>query len=160
VTQYDIAAPTRICAATGKELKPGDAFFAVLLEVAGKFVRKDFAVGSQVQEPGAIASWTGKIPANDKPHKPVFNDELLIEWFDHLGRSGDANRLNIRYVVALLLMRRKRLKFEDLKRSKDGDTMILRDARTGTRHEIADPRLTETEIAAVQDEVFQALGWQ
>ena len=48
------------------------------------------------------------------------------------------------------LMRRKRLKFEDVKRQNQTDLLVLRDARTGTRHEIADPRLTEGEIVAVQ----------
>lgn len=158
--EYDIAAPGRICTATGRELKPGEPFFAVLVEEAGKFVRKDYAADAW---PGApeqyVAFWTGKVPPTDRPRKPTFNDDLLMEWFQHLAGSSEANRQNIRYVVALLLMRRKRLKFEDVKRQNQTDLLVLRDARTGTRHEIADPRLTEDEIVAVQDEVFQALGW-
>ena len=161
MTEYDIAAPSRVCTATGRDLKPGEPFVAVLLEEGEKFVRKDYAADAWPGAPaGAVAFWTGKVPPADRPRKPTFNDDLLLEWFQHLAGSTEANRQNIRYVVALLLMRRKRLKFEDAKRQGGTDVLILRDARNGTRHEIPDPRLSDAEIVAVQDEVFQALGWQ
>lgn len=160
MTEYDIAAPGRICTATGRELKPGEPFVAVLLEEGEKFVRKDYAADAWPGAPAKyVAFWAGKIPPADRPRKPTFNDDLLLEWFQHLAGGGEASRQNIRYVVALLLMRRKRLKFEDVKRQNGADVLILRDARTGTRHDIPDPRLTDAEIVAVQDEVFQALGW-
>ena len=64
-------------------------------------------------------------------------------------------------MVALLLMRRKKLKFEDAQRKPDGpDVLILRDGRTNKRLEVTDPRLTEEQIDAVQDEVFRVLGWE
>ncbi|MBX3398661.1 MAG: hypothetical protein KF873_07975 [Gemmataceae bacterium] len=157
---YDIAAPGRTCTATNRELKPGERFVAVLLEESGKFVRKDYAADAWPGPPEQyVAFWNGRIPPTDKARKPTFNDDLLMEWFQHLAGNPEPNRRNIRYVVALLLMRRKRLKFEDAKRQNGTDVLVLRDARTGTRHELSDPRLTEDEIAAVQDEVFQALGW-
>jgi len=69
--------------------------------------------------------------------------------------------VNFRFVVALLLMRRKRLKFEDARRTSSGSfVLVVRDARGGARYEVDDPRLDEAEIEAVQAEVFQVLGWQ
>ena len=43
MTDFEIAAPARTCAITGRELQPGDAVVSVLSEEAGKFVRSDFA---------------------------------------------------------------------------------------------------------------------
>jgi hypothetical protein len=40
-----------------------------------------------------------------------------------------------------------------------GETLLLRDTRSGDRHVVADPGLTEDAMAAVQDEVFRVLGW-
>jgi hypothetical protein len=160
--EFDIQGPTRICAATVVELRAGDRFFAVLADEAGKFVRKDYAAGAWAGPPaGAIAHWAGRVPASDKPRKPTFNDDLLLDCFHHLGGATDPDRVNFRYVVALLLMRRKRLKFEDVRRAADGaHVLVVRDAKGGARHEVADPRLTEPEIDAVQAEVFQVLGWE
>jgi hypothetical protein len=160
MTTFDIQGPTRVCAVSGRELKPGDKYLSVLSDEGGAFVRRDYAADAWPgPPPSAVAFWSGKIPASDRPRKPVFNDELLLDCFDHLAAAAEPDRVNFRYVVALLLMRRKRLKFEDVVREDGGDVMLLRDARNGTVHRVADPRLTEAQTAAVQDEVFRVLGW-
>jgi hypothetical protein len=101
------------------------------------------------------------VPAADAAAKPRINDALLLDCFDHLAGVTDPARVNFRYVVALLLMRRRRLKFEDHRRLPDGsEVMVLKDARTGDRVEVADPRLAEDQIEKVQTEVFQLLGWE
>jgi hypothetical protein len=163
MTEYDIQGPARVCAATGRELKPGDKFFAVLTEDAGKLVRTDFAADAWRGPPAnAVAYWAGKVPtAGQKPRKPVVNDELLLDCFDRLKDSTDPDGLNFRYVAALLLMRRKRFKFEDAVRDEENrDVLLVRDSRGGASHRVIDPRLTDDQIASVQAEVFRVLGWE
>jgi hypothetical protein len=162
MTDFTIREPTRTCTASGRELKPGERFIGVLLDEEGKFVRKDFAPEAWLgPPPDAIAYWTGRLPTSDQARKPTFNDGLLFDCFDHLADTTDPNKRQFRYVVALLLMRRKKLKFEDTKRAADGsDVLVVRDTRSGSRVEVADPRLSEDAITAVQDEVFRVLGWE
>jgi hypothetical protein len=161
MTPYQIQGPARLCAASGRELQPGERFHSVLLDEAGRFVRKDYAVDAWPGPPvDAIAHWCGRIPASGQPRRPMINDELLVDCFEHLGQATEPGQRNFRYVIALLLMRRKRFKFEDV-RKRDGDEWILlRDAKSGARHEVPDPRLTDDEMTAVQDEVFRVLGWE
>jgi hypothetical protein len=162
MTDYEIQGPTRVCAATGRELKPGDPFHAVLTERNGKLVRTDYAADAWPgAPPGAVADWTGRVPADDKPRKPVVNDDVLLGCFDRLKDAADADGLNFRYVATLLLMRRKRFRFEDAARDDAGrDLLIVRDAKGGAIHRVIDPRLTDDQIAAVQAEVFRVLGWE
>jgi hypothetical protein len=163
MTDYDLQAPSRVCAATGRELKPGDRFFAALAESAGRLVRTDFAADAWPgPPPGAVAYWAGKVPAaGQRPKKPPINDELLLDCFDRLKDSADADGLNFRYVAALLLMRRKRFRFEDAARDEQGrDVLVVRDAKGGAVHHVTDPRLTDEQVAAVQAEVFRVLGWE
>lgn len=162
MTDYEIHGPARVCAATGRELKPGDRFHAVLSEHGGKFVRTDYAPEAWAgPPPDAVAHWAGRVPVADKPRRPVINDELLLGCFDRLKDSADGDGMNFRYVVALLLMRRKRFRFEDVARDAQGrDVLILKDARGGAVHQVTDPRLTEGQITAVQAEVFRVLGWE
>ena len=162
MTEYDIGGPARTCAATGRELKPGDRFYGVLREDAGKLVRTDTAADAWTGPPaGAVAYWAGKVPAaTDKPRKPVVNDDVLADAFERLAGTADADGLNFRYVAALLLMRRKRFKFEDVVRDAAGaDVILVRDARGGAVHHVADPHLTDAQVGAVQAEVFRVLGW-
>ncbi len=160
MTEFEIATPARICAKTGRELHPGDAVVSVLVEESGKFVRSDCTADAWSEPPeGAIAWWPGRIATSEKPKKPTYNEEVLLDLFRHLSEAVDPSRVNFRYVIALLLMRRKRLKFEDLKKVNGQDVMIVRDAKTGAKYDALDPRLTEDAIVTVQEEVFTALGW-
>jgi hypothetical protein len=162
MTDFEIQGPTRVCAATGRELKPGDPFHALLTERAGKFVRADFAAEAWPGAPEeAVAHWSGHVPPDDRPRKPFVNDEALLACFERLTDVADGDGLNFRYVVSLLLMRRKRFRFEDMARDDAGrDVLLLKDAKAGTVHRVIDPRLSEDQIAVVQAEVFRVLGWE
>ena len=161
MTNYQISGPARACAATGRELKPGEKVFSVLRDEGGRFVRTDYAADAWPGPPaGAVAWWAGRVPEAGRPAKPVINDDLLVDCFEHLAGTTDPARQRFRYVVALLLMRRKRFKFDDARKRDDAETLVVRDARSGRKHELVDPQLTEPEMDAVRDEVFRVLGWE
>lgn len=161
MTDYEIQANSRRCAATGRELRPGEKFYTALLEEGGKFVRKDFAADAWAgPPPAAFGFWSGRVPADDAPRKLRFDDDLLVDCFQRLEADTEPSRVNFRYVVALLLMRRKRLRFEET-RSEDGqEWLLLLCPRTRTLHRVLNPRLSDDAMAAVQEEVFKVLGWR
>ena len=161
MTNYQIHGPARVCAATGRELAAGEPVFSVLRDENGQFVRTDYAADAWPGPPaGAVAWWNGRVPDAGRQTRPAINDDLLADCFEHLSGTTDPARLRFRYVVALLLMGRKRFKFEDARNRDDRDTLVVRDARTGRRHEVEDPQMTDPEMDAVRDEVFRVLGWE
>lgn len=161
MTEYDLPGPGKVCAATGRELKPGDRYYAVLSDAGGEFVRADYAADAWAgPPPGHRAYWAGTVPPADKPRRPVVDDEVLVGCFDRLGASADPDDRNVRYVAALLLMRRKRFRFEDAVRDDAGnDVLLVRDVKAGAVHRVADPRLADDRVEAVQAELFRLLGW-
>ena len=62
----------------------------------------------------------------------------------------------IRYILGLLLIRRKVLKFVDVERSGDDELLVLRAPATGDEYRVTNPRLCDEELAAVQAEVVSA----
>ena len=158
---YQIQPSTRRCSITGRELKPGERYYSVLLEEGDKFVRKDYSVEAWQGAPeGAFSFWMGRLsPPQSKRRQPI-DDEMLLDCFGRLEGQLEPNRIRFRYVVALLLMRRRRLRFEETRRDGPQEVLVLRCTRTGVRHPVVNPDLTDEELAAVQDEVFQALGWE
>jgi hypothetical protein len=161
MTEYQIQPNTRRCAITGRELRPGEPYFTALLEAGGQFVRQDYCKEAWVGPPqGAFSFWSGRVPANNEPARPKVDDDLLMECFERLEGQTEPRRMSFRYVVALLLMRRKRLKFEEAKSEAEHEVLVLRCSRTGTKHDVVNPGLTEDEMTAVQEEVFKVLGWQ
>jgi len=158
---YQIQPNTRRCFLTGRELKPGEKYFSVLLDEAGQFVRHDYSAEVWQGPPdGAFSFWAGKVPASDGSKRPRIDDEMLLECFSRLEGQDDPSRVNFRYVVALLLMRRKRLKFSAALTEQGREVLRLRDARTGAEHEVVNPGLTDEEMASVQEEVLKVLGWE
>ncbi len=161
MTDYQIQAPTRRCCVTGRDLRPGEKYHSALVDEGGRFARRDYAADAWPGPPeGAIGHWAGRVPRDgEAQRRPPIDDELLVECFHRLDGATEPAKVHFRYVVALLLMRRKRFKFEDVQKDAAGETLTLRDTRSGDRHLVADPGLTEEAMAAVQDEVFQVLGW-
>ncbi len=58
---YQIQPSTRRCCASGRELRPGERYYSVLMEEDGKFVRKDYSVEAwQGARTAPLASgWAG-----------------------------------------------------------------------------------------------------
>jgi len=161
MTQYAIQAPTRICAATGRPLQPGERYYSVLFDEAGQLIRKDYAKEVWTGAPeAALAFWSGSVHELNEKRRPTFDDDLLMECLARLAEEADLARLRFRYVLGLLLLRRKRLKFEDVRRDGDQEYLQLKCTKTGSEFELLDPRLSEADMSRVQDEVFKLLGWE
>ncbi len=161
MTDYQIQPNTRHCCVSGRELKPGEKFFSALLEEGGKLARRDYAADAWAGPPEkAIGFWSGRVPAAEQSRKLRIDDDLLADCFARLDARGEPAQVNFRYVVALLLMRRRRFKFEETTTEGGQEVLKLRCAKTGAEHLVLNPRLTEDEMRTVQDEVFKVLGWQ
>jgi len=158
---YQIQPHTRHCSVTGRELQPGERFFTALMEEDNKFVRKDYSHEAwNGPPPDAFSFWGGKVPDVKDGRKLDIDDEILIDCFHRLENQDDPRKVNFRYTVALLLMRRKRLKFEDAKQVNGQEVLVVRCPRDKKKYEVVNPQLDDEEIAAVQEEVFQVLGWE
>src|SRR5262249_20852020 len=157
---YPIQPLTRRCASSGRELREGERYVSVLSAEGASLVRRDYALDAwkgMVPPEGTIAFWQGKATAGKGPRRPAFDDDLVMDCFTRLEGQDEPGRVRFRYVLALLLMRRRRLRLEDWRGGEEG--LAFRCVRTGARHLVTDPDLTEEELSAVQDDVFEALGW-
>lgn len=117
---YTVGRPTRVCAATGAVLAPGDMYVAALVEPGdGKWQRVDFALaawqaGSRpASMTGAlVGSWRAVVPAaGDRGRQRgrlAMDDESMLDLLTQL-EPGDAKRDAVRLVLALLLVQRRAL---------------------------------------------------
>jgi hypothetical protein len=161
MSEYQIQPNTRRCTTSGRELRPGERYYSALFDEGGKFLRKDYSVEAWQGPPSAAFSfWQGRIHSTSAPRRPTIDDELLMDCFTRLEGETQPSKVNFRYVLALLLMRRRRFKFEEARQDNGQEALQLRCTRTGARFTVVNPCLTDEEIESVQDDVFQALGWE
>jgi hypothetical protein len=158
---YQIQPSTRRCSVTGRELQAGEKVYSVLLEEDGKFVRKDFGAEAWQGPPQhAFSFWVGRVSAGDQKRRSPIDDELLLDCFGRLEGQIETERVNFRFVLALLLMRKRRLKLQEARTEDGQEVLYLRCNQTGLEHRVVNPNLSEAETAVVQQDLFRALGWE
>jgi len=161
MTDYQIQSSSRQCCMTGRTLQPGEVCHSVLLAEGPQLVRRDYSHEAwQGPPPGAIGYWQGKVPRPEQDRKPVIDDDVLMECFTRLEGQQEPSQVNFRYVVGLLLMRRKRLKFDDVTVEDGREVLRLKCVRTRQVHDVINPALSDDAIQSVQEEVFKVLGWR
>ena len=160
MVEYQIQPNTRRCAQSGRELQAGERYFAVLVEEGECLVRRDYSAEVWQGAPAnAFSFWTGRVPPAESAARPRFDDDMLLDCFTRLEGQDDPRKVSFRYVVALLLLRRKRLKVERTDREVGQSVLCLRCSRSGATHQVVDPGLSEDALEKVQEDVFQVLGW-
>jgi hypothetical protein len=158
MTEYEIKPPSLRCARTGRELKPGEIYYSTLTASADGFVRTDFAEEAWSGPPqGAIGFWRARVPAAGRSRPQFVHDSVLVDFFEQLADETDPQKVNFRYILALLLMRKKILKLAGADTESGRDVLLVRAAATGEVHRVVNPGLSEQELGAVQAEVERVL---
>ncbi len=107
---YEVSRCTRRCAATDRELQPGEAFYSVLVPQGGQVLRHDYSVAAWKGPPENALGWWKSTMA-DASRKPQWAPhDVMLEFFE--GLEQDPTREDLRYVLALLLVRRRVLRLE------------------------------------------------
>jgi hypothetical protein len=160
-TDYQIQGSSRKCCVSGRELRSGEKYYSVLLDLDGKLLRQDYSVEVWKGPPErSFSFWMGTIAAPESRRRPTIDDEMLMDCCQRLDGQTEPGKIRFRYIVALLLMRRRRFKFEESRQDVGQEILVLRCTRTGAETQVINPCLTEEEMGKVQEEVLQALGWE
>ncbi|MEC9373697.1 MAG: hypothetical protein VYC34_07630 [Planctomycetota bacterium] len=165
---YNLGRPAEQCAASGAPLTPGTPFVAALVEREGVdgFDRLDFtqeAWASMARPARLVGFWRGIAPEPDAAPKPFIDDEALLSLFEQLGESDDPKRQAFRFVLALMLVRKRLLRHEGSRKRQDGDVMLIRMrgpegwGEGSTIVEVVDPNLDRETIGQVTEQVGQIL---
>ena len=96
------------------EVAPGETSYSVLTSEGAKVVRNDYSAEAWQGPPeGALGWWKSHTPtAEAKPKKPHWApNDVMLQLFDELAESPD--RADMRYVLVLLLLRRRVLRLEE-----------------------------------------------
>ncbi len=122
----DFEAPrfTRHCAVTGKELAAGEEFYSVLIAEGAELVRRDYSAQAWQGPPeGAIGSWKSKVPGPNTRRMHWAPNDVMLHLFDELELQPE--RQDMRYVLALLLLRRRVFRMEGEEQDAQGRGLLV-----------------------------------
>src|SRR5437588_676620 len=92
------------------------------------FERVDVSLAAwpQLDRKDVVAFWQATMPALEQKKKLFVDDEVLCELFERLKDTSEPPKLNFRFVLGLILMRKKMLVYEN-SRTEDGkDIWVVR----------------------------------
>ena len=122
--EYDIANPASRCCRCDRQLAPGEEFLARLVDEGASFRREDVCAacgsGASAAE-GAFSVWRCRVPEPRKPRRQLVGDEALIDLFEKLQHRDEPAKVRFRFVLALMLMRKKLLIYDRIAAGDDGE---------------------------------------
>ncbi len=175
---YQIDRPSGQCAATGRELEPGEPFYAALVEdETGALQRADYCVEAWEagEQPDAcFGFWKSTVPEPNARRKPFVDDAVLLNLLRRLEEADQPQRVAFRFVLMLILMRKKLLRYDRTERRPDSEGVerewwILTPKADPTKGPLGrwsadetlvvlDPNLDETGIDQVTEQLGEILN--
>jgi hypothetical protein len=157
--EWEIEKPLGHCWGSGKKIEFGEEYFAALVETDQEFQRRDFCAEYwQDEKPEVFCYWKTKLPHPDQKKKIFVDDEMLMTFFNRLEQETEQEKMNFRFVLALILMRKRRLKYDSSKTENNKEIWRLRIVGSDRQFvEVRNPNLDEEQIQQLSSQLSQIL---
>jgi hypothetical protein len=187
--EFNIARRSGRCCRCQRDLQPGETILASVWETSDpqQFRRCDFCAdcrpaddrapepprdGAEAADAGTDAPdgpavigsaplglWQTVVPQPREKKRLFVDDEVLRNFFDRLEGESEPARVNFRFVLALILMRKKLLVYDRSRTREDGVEVWQMHPRgeSQTLCEVVDPHMDEEKIAEVSENLGQIL---
>ena len=157
--EYEFSKFTGRCAVTDRPLEEGEAYYAVLLEEGESFSRRDYSTSAWTGPPeGSFCFWKARVPVKAKKSSIAIDLPLLIHLFQRMEQDESPARQRFRFVLALLLMRKRTLRFEKAVREGEQEFWQMRLTTDQSQHQVLNPSLSDEEIASLSAELTALLS--
>jgi hypothetical protein len=156
--EWEVSKPLGQCSGTGKKIEYSEEYFAALVETEEGLQRRDFCADYwETEKPNVFCYWKTKLPHPDQKKQVFVDDEMLIAFFERLERESEQEKINFRFVLALILMRKRRLKYDSSVTEADKEIWRLRVAGGKETVEVINPHLDEQQIEQLSSQISQIL---
>jgi len=165
IQDWKIRSRSHECALSGITFEDGDEFYTCIFEdpESDGYLRRDFAVENWEKaretfpsEPFSFWKSTFEIPPVEEKTEAIEKpsaEALLRRMID----EDDPTTENARYILAIMLERKKTLKPVDSKETETRKLLFYEHKENGDLFVVADPQLHLSEISNVQEEVSALL---
>ena len=161
LNDFDVKSCTRTCATSGVELQPGQVCYSVIKSDGVETVREDYsaehwqAPTSENGEESVLGWWRFEVPDKDDGKVKLAPNEVLLNLFVELAEQPE--QVTFRYVLGLLLIRRRVLRLQETLEHADGETMVLACNRRGEEYRLPAATPSAEEAEQMQERINQLL---
>jgi len=157
---HDVPRGLGKCSVSGRALDVGEKYFAAIRETPEGIERLDVSAECWADFPkeGLLAYWQ-TIAARAEEKKKVFvDDEVLCTLFERLADATEPVKIHFRFVLGLILMRKRLVVYESARHEEGRDVWVVRMKGKEERLDLTDPKLDEEQVAEVSLQLGQILN--
>jgi hypothetical protein len=157
---YAVAKAQGKCHVCARDILPGEKLMAGLRETPAALERLDIcpACWEKFDRAGLLGFWQNTMP-QPSAKKPIFIDDgVLCELFERLADTTEPAKLNFRFVLGLILMRKRYLVYESTRVADGKEIWSVRFKNREDRLDLFDPKLTDQQIGEVSSQLGEILN--
>jgi len=156
--EWEINKPLGQCYGTGRKIEYGEEYFGALVETDEGLQRRDFCADYwEKEKPNVFCYWKTRLPHPDQKKQIFVDDDMLLAFFERLEKETEQEKLNFRFVLALILMRKRRLKYDETRFENAKEIWRLRIVGEKQIVEVINPHLDEEQIEQLSSQIGQIL---
>lgn len=158
MADWTINKPLGECCGTGRAIEPGEEYFGALVEAEDGLERRDYSVEYwENEKPAVFCFWKSRLANPDEKKELFVSDEMLMAFFERLANETDSEKLNFRFVLALVLMRKRKLKYDATRMDGAREIWSLRVVGEKDPVEVVNPHLDDEQIELLTSQIGQIL---
>ena len=160
--EYNISKSSGVCLDCKRELAVDEEYVATVRETGEGFAREDFCLACWEKNPrdndkAVFGVWRGRVVKAEEKKKLFVDDELLVNFFQRLEGNEEPAKVSFRFVLALVLMRKRMLVYDRMEKDKDNEVWLMHFKGSPQVHRVVDPHMDEQKIADVSQNIGQIL---
>ncbi len=158
MSEWEVDKPLGQCCGTGRKIDYGEEYFGALVETDEGLQRRDFCADYwESEKPNVFCYWRSKLPHPDQKKQIFVDDEMLMAFFERLENETEQEKVNFRFVLALILMRKRRLKYNATRVENGKEIWRLRIVSEKEIVEVINPHLDEEQVEQLSSQIGQIL---
>ncbi|MCE5341108.1 MAG: hypothetical protein LLF92_08280 [Planctomycetaceae bacterium] len=158
MADWEIHKPLGTCTGTGKVIEPDEEYIATLFETPEGMQRKDYCIEYwNANKPQVYCYWKSVMPKPDQKKKLFIDDNMLMAFFERMATETDIEKLNFRFVLTLILMRKRLLKYDSTKNEDGKEIWFLKVTGKDQIEQVLNPQLAEDKIEQLSEQLGQIL---
>jgi hypothetical protein len=155
-----VSRPLGKCAVTGTAITAGMKFLAAVRETPQGLERLDVVpeAWDGFDKSALLASWHAVMPASEQKKKLFVDDEVLLTLFERLGEATESAKVRFRFVLGLILMRKRQVIYESQFERGDQSYWTVKLRGRAETMELRNPHLSEEQIGEVSSQLGEVLS--
>ena len=158
MSEWEVDKPLGQCYGTGRKIEYGEEYFGALVEIDEGLQRRDFCADYwESEKPNVFCYWRSRLPHPNQKKQIFVDDEMLMAFFERLENETGQEKVNFRFVLALILMRKRRLKYDATRVENGKEIWRLRIVGEKEIVEVVNPHLDEEQVEQLSSQIGQIL---